>query len=115
MKPGFALAVALVASSVLPALAQDAGHRHPAPSAAAAARADPGAAMTQGVVKRVDKTTGRLTIAHDAIKNLGMPKMTMVFRVKDDTWLDRFREGDRIRFAAENPGGVLTVVAIDRR
>jgi Cu(I)/Ag(I) efflux system protein CusF len=44
-----------------------------------------------------------------------MPKMTMVFRVKDASWLDRLKEGDRILFAAENPNGVLTVVAYEPR
>ena len=37
----------------------------------------------EGEVKKVNKDTGKLTIKHGELKNLGMPPMTMVFRVKD--------------------------------
>jgi Cu/Ag efflux protein CusF len=86
-----------------------AGHVSAAPAATAAK-----ATYTEGVVKRVDRAGGRITIAHDAIRNLDMPKMTMAFRVIEPSWLDKLKEGDRIRFAAENPDGVLTMVAYER-
>ena len=96
-----------------PAFAQ---HNHGAmsmPGMAAPAASMVKATYTDGVVKRVDRASGRVTISHDAIKNLDMPKMTMPFRVTDPTWLDKLKEGDRIRFAAENPNGVLTMVAYE--
>ena len=45
--------------------------------------------------------------------NLDMPKMTMAFRVRDPKWLDTLKEGERIRFAADNVNGTLTVVAYE--
>jgi Cu/Ag efflux protein CusF len=39
--------------------------------------------------------------------------MTMVFRVKDAAWLDQMMAGEKIRFAADNPGGVMTVVKFE--
>jgi len=71
-------------------------------------------AMTNGVVKRVDKAAGSVTIAHEPLTNLGMPGMTMAFLVKDRAWLDGIKEGSRIRFVAENVNGELTVVALEQ-
>lgn len=69
--------------------------------------------MTAGVVKKIDKEAGKLSIAHEPIENLGMPKMTMVFRVKQARMLDRVKEGDRINFAAEEVKGALFVTRIE--
>lgn len=100
-------------ATAAPALAQ---HDHAAATPATkSGTAAPKPVMTDGVVKRVDKASGRVTIAHEAIRNLDMPKMTMTFRVRDLGWLDRMKEGDRIRFSAANPNGVLTVVAYEPR
>ena len=71
-------------------------------------------AMTRGIVKKVDKTAGSVTIAHEPLANLGMPGMTMTFPVKDRAWLDGLKESMPIRFVAENVNGALTVVAMAR-
>jgi Cu/Ag efflux protein CusF len=65
------------------------------------------------VVKKVDKGAGKVTIRHEPLVNLGMPKMTMVFRVKDPSILDRLKEGDKIRFVAEKVDGVFTVMSFE--
>lgn len=52
-------------------------------------------AMTAGEVDKVDKDQGKVTIRHEPLANLGMPAMTMVFRVKDADMLDEVREGDK--------------------
>ena len=75
--------------------------------------ADSGQAMTSGVVKKVDKGAGKVTIRHGPIVNLGMPKMTMVFRVRDPAMLDRLKEGDRILFVAEKVDGAFTVMSFE--
>lgn len=72
-----------------------------------------GQATTSGVVRRVDKPAGKVTIRHGPIENLGMPGMTMVFRVRDPAMLDRLREGDRIRFVAEKVDGLFTLIRIE--
>ena len=64
-----------------------------------------------GTVKKVDKAAGKVTLAHGPLTNLGMTMgMTMAFRVKDAAWLDLMKEGDKIRFQADNANGVYTVV-----
>ncbi len=66
--------------------------------------------MILGEIKKVDKAAGKVTVTHGPLTNLGMPAMTMVFRVKDSTWLDQMKDGDKIRFMAEQLNGVLTLV-----
>lgn len=67
------------------------------------------APMSEGVVKKVDKGAGKITVQHGPLENLGMPPMTMVFRVKEAAWLDALKAGDKIRFVVENQGGAYTV------
>lgn len=70
--------------------------------------------MTAGVVKKVDKPAGKVTISHEPIQHLNMPtKMTMVFRVKDPAMLDQLKEGDRINFVAEKVDGTYTVTSVE--
>ena len=66
-----------------------------------------------GEVRKVDKAQGKLTLRHGPIANLDMPPMTMVFRVVDPKLLETIKPGDKIRFAAENLNGAMTVTAIE--
>lgn len=66
--------------------------------------------MVDGVVKKVDKSVGKVTLSHGPLTNLSMPAMTMVFRVKDAHWLDQMKAGDKIRFMADNVNGAVTIV-----
>jgi len=99
--------------SLLPATApsaasQDdhAGHRAQSTTASESS-------LSEGVVRKVDKATGKVTVAHGPLTNLKMPAMTMVFRVKDVAWLDRMQVGSTIRFQAESINGVLTIVRLE--
>jgi Cu/Ag efflux protein CusF len=94
--------------STLPSLAVDAT----SPPIVLEETAAPGSAMTDGEVKKVDKDAGKLTIKHGPLRNLDMPSMTMVFRVKDPTMLDQVKEGDKIRFVADRVNGAITVVEL---
>lgn len=122
-RPSMLLAAALLAG---PALAQtDHQGHHPAPAApaaaspatpapavpAAAAAAD--AAWAEAEVRRVDVGAGKVTLKHGDIQNLGMPPMTMVFRVQDATMLDKVAPGDNIRFLAERVNGAITVTRLE--
>jgi Cu/Ag efflux protein CusF len=69
--------------------------------------------LTAGVVRKIDKDAGKISIAHEPIENLGMPKMTMVFRVKEPRMLDAVKEGDKVKFAAEDVKGRLVVTRIE--
>lgn len=68
------------------------------------------APKSSGEVKKVDKASGKITIKHGPLDNLGMPAMTMVFRVKDPAMLDQMKEGDKINFVAEKVNGAFTVI-----
>ena len=70
------------------------------------------APMSEGVVKKVDKARGKVTIEHGPLENLGMPGMTMAFGVKDAAMLDQLKEGDHISFRAEKVDGKFTVTEI---
>ncbi|WP_028100998.1 copper-binding protein [Pseudoduganella violaceinigra] len=67
----------------------------------------------EGEIRKVDKPSGKLTIKHGELKNLGMGAMTMVFRAKDAAMLDKVKAGDKVRFSVESADGTLTVTDID--
>lgn len=71
------------------------------------------ASMTQGEVRKVDKDAKKITLKHGEIVSLGMPPMTMVFRVKDEAMLDKVKTGDRIWFSAADVNGAITITAIE--
>lgn len=66
--------------------------------------------LSQGEIIRWDPRTLKVTLRHGEIKNLGMPPMTMVFRVNDASMLTPFRPGDTVRFRVERQtaGYVIT-------
>lgn len=62
-----------------------------------------GGIIATGNVLAVDKANGKVKVAHDPIPQIGWPKMTMYFRVKDPALLDRVTEGPA-RFVLEKSG-----------
>jgi Cu(I)/Ag(I) efflux system protein CusF len=73
----------------------------------------PAAALSEGEVRKVDKSAKKLTIKHGPLANLDMPPMTMVFQVKDPAMLDKVKAGDKVKFQAEKVGGAFTVMSIE--
>ena len=71
------------------------------------------ASMATGEIQKVDKEAGKVTIKHGEIKNLDMPPMTMVFRVKVAAMLDTAKVGDKINFEADKINGNLTITKIE--
>lgn len=69
--------------------------------------------LSEGVVKKVNKAQGKLTLKHGPLENLGMPGMTMVFSVQDAGWLDQVKPGDTIRFLADRVNGMFTVTQLE--
>jgi Cu(I)/Ag(I) efflux system protein CusF len=106
--PVICAALVACAAAALPALAQTDHSQHMTPKKAAAAPA-----QTAGIVKKVDPARGEVTIAHEEIRNLDMPKMTMVFKVRDPAWLKKLKAGDAIRFTADTVRGELTVTSYE--
>ena len=88
----------IAASPMAAALAHD-GQDHP---------------VVAGKVTKVDESAGKITIAHDAIPNLQMEAMTMVFKAGDRAMLSELKPGDAIKFTADKVSGELTVTEIDK-
>ncbi|ODU03478.1 MAG: hypothetical protein ABS89_04635 [Thiobacillus sp. SCN 63-1177] len=112
MKPIFiTLALGISLTFAMPVLAegQHGGHSHDGAMSQAAMNAT----LSDGLVKKVDKAQGKITLKHGPLENMGMPGMTMVFRVQDAGMLDRVKPGDNIRFLAEQKNGALTVTKLD--
>jgi Cu/Ag efflux protein CusF len=70
------------------------------------------AAMSTGEVVKVDKALAKITLRHGPLDNLGMPGMTMAFRVGEPAMLDQVKPGDKVRFLAEMANGALTIVTL---
>lgn len=68
--------------------------------------------LAEGEIRRINASTGRITIRHGYIKSLDMSPMSMVFSVAEPELLNNLKVGDKIRFAAENQQGKLTVTRI---
>lgn len=106
------LAAALAAGLSAPASAQQAasgdhGAHHPQATAQA-----PATELTEGEIRKVDKSAGKITVKHGEIKNLDMPPMTMVFGVKDAAMLDKVKQGDKVRFRVASEEGKFTITEI---
>ena len=122
MKPLAHSIAALLLTSVLgPALAQAPadGHdsHHPATAPAAQDNSRGTSAdqsdLSDGEITRWDPRTGKVTLRHGEIKNLGMPPMTMVFRVTDASMLAPFKPGDKVRFRVEQRTGAYIVTRME--
>jgi Cu/Ag efflux protein CusF len=75
----------------------------------------PQAALTDGVVTKVDASSGKITIRHGPIKKFDMEDgMTMVFRAQDPAMLQAVKAGDAVKFDAENVNGQFVVTKIQK-
>ncbi len=92
-----------------PAMAQQAGHAGHAGHGAGVAEGKSTDNFVEGEVRKVDKAAGKITIKHGPIPNLEMPAMTMVFRAKDPSALDKLKVGDTLKFKAEKIDGNFTI------
>lgn len=105
------LVALLPAGFSLPAMAQ-AQQRHHRVAAASHAPAAPETPLFEGVVKKVNKYSGRVTLFHGPLPN-GMPAQTKAYGVKDEDWLDKMKVGERIRFAVDPAQGGKTLLRFE--
>jgi Cu/Ag efflux protein CusF len=70
------------------------------------------AEYTKGKVKKLDEKAGKVTITHEELKNLGMPAMTMVFKIGDGIDAAKLKAGSDIEFVADRVNGKLTVTEV---
>ena len=71
--------------------------------------------MINGQVKKVDESADKMTIKHDAITNLDMGAMTMVFKASDPAMLKSVKPGEKIKFSADKVNGQTTVMKLEKR
>ena len=71
--------------------------------------------FTEGVVRHVDRSGGYIVVRHGPIENLGIPPMTMIFRVNDPRLIESLDPGTEVRFAADRLDGKFTIVHLERR
>jgi Cu(I)/Ag(I) efflux system periplasmic protein CusF len=67
---------------------------------------------TVGVVKKVDAKAGKITLAHEPVKTMNWPAMTMTFQVKGKTMLDKLGEGRKVEFEFENHGKEHVITSV---
>ncbi|WP_175943107.1 copper-binding protein [Burkholderia pyrrocinia] len=70
------------------------------------------AALTDAEVKKVDAASGKVTLKHGALDNVGMPPMTMAFKAKDAAMLEQVHVGDKVKVRIENVDGTMTIVKL---
>jgi Cu(I)/Ag(I) efflux system protein CusF len=94
-----------------PGIAQTAhgSHRSRAATSASAPNETP---MIEGVVKKINKYSGRVTLFHGPLPN-GVPATTMPYSVKDQNWLDEMKVGQKIRFVTDPADGGKTLVRFE--
>lgn len=73
------------------------------------------AALAAGVVQKVDRQAGMVTIQHGELKSVGMPPMTMAYKAKEPAMVDRAKEGEKIKFRLENLHGTYTITALEKQ
>jgi len=65
-----------------------------------------------GVVKTVDAKAGTVTLAHDPVKSLKWPAMTMGFQVKDKALLEKLQAGKKVEFEFVQQGRDYVITSV---
>jgi Cu/Ag efflux protein CusF len=103
----FAFLLVFSAASFTTAYAQDKHHSH------ADAVSDVSAShMAEGEIKKINRDSKKMTIKHGDIKSLDMPGMTMVFQIRDNSLLETFKAGDKVKFVIEKLDGAFVVTSM---
>lgn len=78
-----------------------------------AAKSDMAKPITgRGVVITENKSSGSVTLKHEAIPAIGWSAMTMPFKVKDKMLLDHVEKGDKVQFTLEQQGKDYVITSI---
>ncbi len=65
-------------------------------------------------IRKIDAATGKVTLKHGPIANLGMSAMTMAFPVKDPEMLKNLKEGDKVAATFDTVDGKATVIELKK-
>ncbi len=119
IRRALALSVTVSAATVIPSVwanhHEHKDHKDPHDSAAhtSSKSGEISSGLINGEVRRIDTENRKLTIKHDAIPELEMAAMTMVFGVADTIALDSLKVGDKIRFSIRKSEGKWRVMAVE--
>ena len=67
---------------------------------------------TTGVVKQVKLSEGKVKIKHGPVERLGMPAMTMIFRVADTSQLSGLEKGTEVSFNVDNTAAGFSITEL---
>ncbi len=65
-----------------------------------------------GVVKKTDVKSGAVVLAHEPVKSIDWPAMTMAFKVKNPALFDKLTEGKKIEFVFTQQGRDYVVESV---
>ena len=65
-----------------------------------------------GVVKSVDRAKSTVVLAHDPVKSLNWPAMTMPFTVKDKALLEKLQAGKKVEFQFVQQGKDYVITSV---
>ena len=68
--------------------------------------------LATGVVKSVDRAKNSVMLAHDPVKSLKWPAMTMGFTVKNKALLDKLQPGKKVEFEFVQQGRNYVITSV---
>ncbi len=69
----------------------------------------------RGVVLQVDQTNATIKINHDPIAALNWPRMTMSFRLKESSLINKIKEGDVVEFLLQKEASDYVIVKLSKQ
>lgn len=87
-------------------------HQHLSHEAMQAMPVNAGQQWSDGVVKKVDRKAGQITLKHSAIAG-SMPAMTMSYHVVPAESLKSMQAGDKVRFVLKKDNEAYVVTRIE--
>lgn len=74
--------------------------------------AQAGTLDARGIVKSIRLKDGKIKIEHGPIDRLGMPRMTMMFKVENPALLNGIENGSSVEFSVDNSSGGFVITNI---
>ncbi len=65
-----------------------------------------------GVVKDINAADGVVTLVHEPIKSLNWPAMTMGFKLKDKSLMNKIKPGDKVEFTLVQSGKEYLITGV---
>lgn len=75
----------------------------------------PPGASASGVIREIDRASSRVEIDHGPIPSIGMPGMTMTFKVRNPALLEQVKQGDPVNFEIEQSGLGWIITNLNRK